>query len=274
MAGEIRPRFLYDNWLLSTSPPVASSLEAATIGLVQVEAEADGEVEVNGPFTGSVNREFTLRITGNGAAGAATFTWSPDAEVLSSSSPTILTGSGIALQEGISVDFSGDFTEEDLYRFKVVRPHGPEQMLDGDRDTEYRTADATGTKTVDFDLGSARAPQAFALMDHNFQASASLRLQASNASNVSSLLLDRAIAIPLDEDGAPTRRLVEYLSGEVAARYWRIAVADATNPHGYLRWSEVFLGPYSEFPLLLGDEESVERPSPQTRTDSGRWSGL
>ena len=269
----IRPRFFYDNWLLTTSPPLASSEEPATLGTVQKQAAGEGAVEITGTFTGREDRDFTIRIVLLGQAGVAQFSWSPDGEILSTSG-SVLTTTGVALQEGLSATFTGEgFEEGDLYTFKVVRPHGADKMLDGDRDTEYRSADVSGAKTVDFDLGAALEPQVFALMDHNLTAAATLRLQASSTSSFGVLLGDYAVAIPLVL-GGPTGRLVYYITPTVAARYWRISVTDAANPEAILRWSEAYLGPYLELPLLVGDEDAVDRPSPQNRMDSGRWSGL
>jgi hypothetical protein len=277
----IRPRFFYDNWLLTTSPPIASS-EDALIGSVQAEAAAEGTVEVSGPFTGNEDRDFSLRIILGGTSGVAQYVWSPDDELLSSSGSLLSTSLPTALQEGISVELSGEFEEEDVYRFKVVRPHGADKMLDGDRDTEYRSTDVTGTKTVDFDLGAALEPMVFALMDHNLTAGATLRLQASSSPSFGVLIADLVVPIPLDANGVPTGRLVYYirdlvngsLTAGYTARYWRISVLDAANTELILRWSEAYLGPWLEAPLIVGDEEAVDRPSPQSRMDSGRWSGL
>lgn len=282
MSNPIRPRFFPDNWLLSTSPPVASSEAEAIVGSVQPETENENEVTVSGTYTGRQDREFVIRIVLNGDAGIARFSWSPDGEVLETSG-SILTTTSVSLQEGLSVGFTGTFEEGAVFRFPVVRPHGADRMLDGDRDTEYRTADVSGEKTIDFDLGSTLTPGVFALMDHNLTASASLRLKASNDPSFGTLIANIVVAIPLGTSGSPTGRLVKYLremqaDGEQSAgwtaRYWRVAVSDPTNPEGVIRWSEAYLGPWEEFPLLVGDEETVDRPSPQERMDSGRWSGL
>ena len=277
MPVEIRPRFFYDNYLfLATSLPVASSEAATVLGNVQKEGAGAGTVTPSGTFAASEDREFYVQIVIPGVSGIAQFFWSPDAAALVTSAIFLTTSTPKVLQDGISIAFPGDaaYDIDDTFRFRAVRPHGANKMTDGDRDTEYRSATVAAVIRIDADLGSARTPKVFALKDHNLSATASLKLQASSSASYSSLAVDLPIGIPLDSSGTPTGDIVQYLDTDWTYRYWRIEVSDGLNIDGYVRWSEAYLGAYLELPLMVGDQEAVERASPQRRMQSGRWTGL
>jgi hypothetical protein len=270
-----RPRLFYDNFLLS-STLAASSEDTAVLGLVQPEASGGGDVETSEVFTGVADRDFVIRIDVAGLAGAAVFHWSPDGDALSSSLPLLTSSTPIALQEGVEVTFpAGDaYNEGDTFRFKGARPHGVERMVDGDRDTEFRSAVDDWPVYVTVDVGSRRVPNVLAIIDHNLTADATVRIQAADSLAFAVLTYDEAATVPIDAAGDPTGKLAHYFWPRVGARFWRIKVDDPTNPDGQARWSEAFLGPYVEAPLELGDRESIERPSQRQPMQSGRWSGL
>jgi len=271
----IRPRLFHDNYLLE-AVLTASPEAVGVLSAVQKESR-DGDVELAGVFAGLQEREYVIQIDLPGVSGVATFYWSPDADVLSSSAILLTTSSAILLTDGVSALFpSGDVYEPpDRFRFRGVRPHGIEQLLDGDRDTEFRSLDVTATVRIRADLGAAKTPTVLALLDHNLTAAAVVRLLASASPTYTPLTVSDPVTIPLDEDGAPTGQLVHYLGPPARThRYWGLDITDPANPDGFIRISEAYLGPYLEPPFELGDRESIDRASPRRRMASGRWAGL
>jgi hypothetical protein len=162
-----------------------------------------------------------------------------------------------------------EFEVGDRWTFHGLLPYGPAQMADCDRDTEYRSGLLSGPVTVTFDLGDAQTPTALVLYDHNLTAAAELRLQASNLSDFSVLTVDDAV--PVNPD-----KILHYIGDPPrTARYWRLWIRDDANPVGYVRWSEAYLGPYTELQLsyALGDlRRQVPLPDRQ-QSASGRRHG-
>lgn len=103
--------------------------------------------------------------------------------------------------------------------------------------------------TIDF--GSAVAADALALVAHNLTESATLRMRgASTAANVTAApAVDTTAVSAWPASGKPTDPDWPYYfslltwSNAVAYRYWRLDIADSTNPAGYVQAGRLFAGP-------------------------------
>lgn len=100
-----------------------------------------------------------------------------------------------------------------------------------------RTTNALATSSViDIDLGAAVLTGVVALIAHNLSAAATVRIQASSSASQSPSLYDGAATLIY----TGTDYGVSF--PPVAARYWRISIADTSNPAGYIELGRVFLG--------------------------------
>lgn len=265
-------RFLGTSLVPSSDSITPSSQAAGTTSRAQKEAYGSASMSVTGSYSGLINRDYVVRITATGAIGAATFEYSDDGGTSIAGSGTT-SASPVSLNNGLSVAWTAGVSGTDLFigdvwRFKAYLANGRFYMLQRDRDTEWRSAGVGSTVTVDFDLASALAPKALVLLDHNLTAGATIRIQASAASNYSPLTVNELV--PYTAAG-----LVYYMSNLTAYRYWRISVTDTGNPAGYLRWSNVFLGSYTQLQTSfdLGDVRGKGRVGKRERTLSGKFYG-
>lgn len=127
-----------------------------------------------------------------------------------------------------------------------------------------RTTAAGASLTID--LGSAKTIGILAIAAHNFSSAATIRLEGDDASGFSSLNYDSG-TISAYPTGSIPQELLEWeddnfwlgtISEEAIAgyrspfilvipskpvlRYWRITIADASNPDGYTQMGRVFIG--------------------------------
>lgn len=96
----------------------------------------------------------------------------------------------------------------------------------------------TSSTVIDIDLGAAQSIGVVALIAHNLSAgTATVRVQGSSSATQSPSLYDSAAqAAYAGADYAIT-------FPPVAARYWRISIADTANAAGYVQLGRVFIGP-------------------------------
>lgn len=270
-----RARFLYDNFI-PTGGIVASSVTAAQLSRAQKEGGGSASMGVTGTPTATEAQDFLIRIDNIGAGteiGQATFAWSlDDGATVEAAGVATSTGATALGSTGVSVTFTAgsgaDFDLDDLWRFRVFFLHGIANLIDRNRDTEWRSASVTSPVTLTIDLGSAQAPHALVLLDHNLSAASQIVLSMSDDNFTTTVKSDvvtyRAGKI-LHYIGAPDR----------THRYWRVSLYDPSNTDGYLRISELFLGDYFEpyHSFDLGDTHRIERRSDRTRTPAGRFYG-
>lgn len=112
------------------------------------------------------------------------------------------------------------------------------------RQKPYRSANATGTKNLDFDLHSAKNIKAAILLDHNLTSGATAEVfRSSNGSSWSSV---GSFTLTRTDNGASIVIDPLVLFFDLTYRYWRLALADASNPDGYIQVGLVFLGGYTQ----------------------------
>lgn len=103
----------------------------------------------------------------------------------------------------------------------------------------FRFADLTGGY-IDFDLTEAKDVSCVAIVS-NLTASATITLKGhSDESSWASPSVEETVS-------AADRNLIHYFTSS-SYRYWRLEIADASNPDGYIEVSRVFLGTYLQMP--------------------------
>jgi len=88
--------------------------------------------------------------------------------------------------------------------------------------------------TINIDLGSAREVKALVLYDHNLTSAATITLIG-----VDPTILNESVTWAAD-------KILHYLAAATTKRYWQIQITDDTNPDGYIRIGELFMGSYME----------------------------
>ncbi len=152
-----------------------------------------------------------------------------------------------------------------------------------------RTANATGTKTINGDLAAAGVVAACVLYNHNLSSQATWRLRLWDApAQAGSLLFDSGTvgALPAIGWGEFGWGLIPWGASvftgwgaafsvlwfpAVAARSFRLELADASNAAGFLQAKRLLLGPYFEPAVNLdyGLQLYWQDNSPQRRTQGG-----
>jgi len=137
-----------------------------------------------------------------------------------------------------------------------------------------RTTDATAaSSTINVDHGSAKYGGIVALVRHNLQINATMRVRASAASDMSGAVYDSghvavwsyqwdASVLPTGHPNAATRLLTAtqiaaldpkrdaicILPADVSARYWRVEITDTANTDGYIQAARLVLAPRVQAP--------------------------
>ncbi|MBW1965802.1 MAG: flagellar hook-associated protein FlgL [Deltaproteobacteria bacterium] len=140
-------RYLFSGTRMDEEP-FSSSESAAAIGPA---VAADGNVfdgtvaSGGGPYTGSVNKTYVVKIIDSGAFGTATYQVSSDGGKNWSSTNTIPAGGTITLGDGIDLTFtagSNDLTTNDIFYVNASAPgyyngNGEELSVEIGKDTPF-----------------------------------------------------------------------------------------------------------------------------------------
>jgi hypothetical protein len=89
---------------------------------------------------------------------------------------------------------------------------------------------------IKFDFGSAKAVRALVFVGHNLTSGATIKIQG----NATDVWTSPSIDVTLTYNAA---NVVYLWTADQSFRYWRITIADASNPDGYVQIGRVFLGP-------------------------------
>lgn len=93
-----------------------------------------------------------------------------------------------------------------------------------------------------FDLGAAASISGLYINAHNFTAAATVTLEANTADSWGSPAYSQTLTVATDSDGDALPSLCFFLSESY--RYWRLTVADASNPDGYISIGNIYAGQY------------------------------
>lgn len=265
-------RFMATNLITSHSVLVPSSQATGVASKAQKAGSGSGTMAVSGTYSNAQNLDYVIEIETTGEIGTATFKWSDDGGATWDATGVATSTSPVSLNNGLSVAWTqgdgNDVVDGDIWRFKGFLPYHRMYLLDRERDTEWRSASVGSAVTLDVDLGSAMAPQALALLDHNLTSAATIRIQGSSLSNYSVLSVNELIPWR-------TGALLYYLTNASPYRYWRLSITDTANPAGYLRASEWFLGLYADLRMTyeLGDAQGKMRVGKREQMLSGKYYG-
>ncbi len=242
-------RFLYNN-LLTAANATPSEVAAGWITQATKEVAVGGAVgRPGGSYTGLTEKEWVVEIdsvAGGTSIGQATFRYSSNGGTSWAATGQATSTTPVTLASGITFVWvaaviGADFALGDRWRFKTILPHGLEAALDyQDRNRTFRTANVTGMKTVDIDLGAAAQARYAALLDHDFTSAVTAKIRGNSAASWGTPPVDETIAYAAG-------KMARFLTTSPSTyRYWRFELTDAANPAGYLDLSTLFLGDYLE----------------------------
>jgi hypothetical protein len=266
--------FLHTNMIVDTDAGITATTQPTGVtSRPQKEGSGSAVATLGGTYSGSDNLDYVIEIQTTGEIGAATFRWSDDGGATWDASGVATSASPVALNNGVTVQWTAaagsDVVALDQWRFKGYLPYHRRNVLDRDRDTEWRST-GLSSQALTFDLGSAQTPTALAVLDHNLTSGASIVLQGSSGAGFGAIGASHVVPWQVN-------RLLIFIppAAQVALRYWRIVISDAGNPDAYLRISEVFLGGYTRTDRTfdLGDFRGKIRAGQRDRTLSGKFYG-
>ena len=171
--------------------------------------------------------------------------------------PTVATQSGdgivtasfatVTLNNSVKVAFASgtgaDFVLGDKWYFKGINLYNPGKMLDFDRDSRFRTLDASGAKTITITFASQK-PTALIIYDHNLPIGSTITLTGA--------------------DGAKSvtwaaYKILHYIAAaDSASATWVLTITAASG--SYIEIGELFLGTYMEFTRTFNDAGFGEQP--------------
>lgn len=265
--------FLHTNMIPDTDGGITATSQAAGVtSRPQKEGAGSSGATLGGTYSGTNELDYYIEIQTTGEIGVATFKWSDDGGSTFDATGVTTSTAAVALNNGITVRWTqgsgNDVVQGDTWRFKAYLPYSRRNVLDRDRDTEWRSTGVT-TERLTFDFGSSKQPSVLAVLDHNLTSSASIVLQAATSSSFASIT--GSWTIPWQ-----SQRLLHFLGPPlVMAQHWRLVFSNSGNTDGYIRVSEVFLGGYTQLSRTfdLGDYRGQVRSGQRDRTLSGKFYG-
>ena len=124
---------------------------------------------------------------------------------------------------------------------------------------------------VKFDLGSAKQITCIGLFNFNFTSGATVTLQANASDSWGAPSYSQALTIAADSDSVVLKRLVYFL--DQTYRWWRITIADASNPDGYVEIGRVAAGQYYAPTRNIQEQYRYQGQDPSERERlPGAWS--
>jgi hypothetical protein len=228
-----------------------SSLKLGVVTTALKEGTGGASMTPAGSFTGAVDLEYVAEIDaiGTGEIGSSTFKWSDDGGATWDATGVATAHTPISLNNGVTVCWpdhatGADFVIDDKWYFKGINLYNPGKMLDGDRDSRYRSLNKTVTQTITITLAAEQAIDALVIGDHNF-ASWTLHLWG-----------DDAVTFDSGAGGAPqvdetitfvANKILHYLTAaDRTKKYWRLQLTAGTSADAYFEIGELFLGSYME----------------------------
>lgn len=249
----------------------ATSQQTGALSKPQKEGAGAANAVLSGVYTGVDNKDYYVVIESTGEIGAATFKWSDNGGSTFNATGVATSTSPVTLNNGVQIRWTSgagnDVVIADNWRWKAYLPYHRLKSDDRERDTEWRSSGTT-LEALSFDLIEAQEPQALVLLDHNLTESATVTLQGSS---------DAFATTPVNYTIPWNSGSILYFLGtdQPTLRYWRVLLSDAANTDGFIRISEVFLGPYVrlDHTFTLGDYRGKQRAGQRDRNLSGRFYG-
>ncbi|MHB8053672.1 MAG: hypothetical protein ACYDH3_00245 [Candidatus Aminicenantales bacterium] len=128
----------------------------------------------------------------------------------------------------------------------------------------WRSVNATGTITIDCDLGAAYEYNVISIRGHNLTAGATIQVKGADDSAFTSNVVTDTLAHNGND-------LTAILSTARTKRYVRVSVADASNPDGFLEIATIVIGKGSTLNRRMsqGYEDGHRNDSEKEESTSG-----
>ncbi|MDH5664738.1 MAG: hypothetical protein OEY10_00370 [Nitrosopumilus sp.] len=237
-------RFLYNNLINTSTTITPSSVTDGIISSTLKDGAGSATMTTSGTYNQDKDLSYTIEIddvTAGAEIAQATFKWKNSDSVGWEAEGVATAATPILLNNGVYITFQSgtgnDFNLYDKWYFKTVNRFSSSKLYDYDRDTQYRSVDASSTIRLVFDIGTAQTFSTLIIGDHNFTSGATILLEA-NAT---------------DSWGAPTfsesitwksEKILQYLASSPTLRFVRLSITDIGNSDGFLKIGEIFLGEY------------------------------
>lgn len=242
-------RFLYNNLITDADMITVSSLRTGIVTAAKKNGTGSAVITASGSYSGAEDLEYIVEIdsiAGGAEVGQATFKWS-DGGGSWDASGVATSAINVTLNNGVQVLWTtgagADFVVGDKWYFKGINLFNASKMIDVDRDTKYRSSALESPNTITIDFGENQEITALIIFDHNFTSSATLLLEADDASSFDS---DGGSAQFSEAVTWVSEKILHYLSTATTRRYWRLSVTDIGNLDGFIEIGEFFLGTYME----------------------------
>ena len=257
-------RFMHQNLITGPDMLDVSSALSGPVGMPAPRAAGSAVAYAGGQHSASRDQAFLLEIDSVGAGaevGQATFRWKRG-QIQSWEGAGLATSTAMTeLTDGVSVKWvSGigdDFVLGDGWTIVCPANEGPVRLLDGDRDTLWKTT-GCAAEHLTVDLGAATAATSLILADHNLSDSATVNLLADDGADWGDPAFSTAVTVNRPH-------LAAFF--EHTARYWRLEISDPANADGYVSASMLHLGPSPE---PVAQFQRPLRPHPGRRTAAQR----
>lgn len=239
-----KSRFIYKSFVTGESQISVSSQAPGIVGGAKKSGTGSATLKINAPSpTHTRILHYTVKIddvSSGKEIGQAKYRWSDGTSgwnatgvTTHSTFQTLNNNIQIAWESGSGDDFS--YLDE--WGFPAFLPHGVYKMIDFDPNTYYKSKQLDNPNWIRFDLGSPKTVTSVILQYHNFTSSATITLQANSSDTWSSPSFSQTLSWASEVILAYTN---------LTYRYVRLVIDDPTNPDGYIRIGNVFLGTYLE----------------------------
>jgi hypothetical protein len=231
-----KARFLYSSMITTETMIAVSSLALGVVTTALKAGAGSATITPSGDYTGTVDLEYVIEIDalGTGSVGSSTFKWSDDGGATWDATGVTTLTTDITLNNGVKVKwttgYGDDFVIGDKWYLKGINLHNAGKMLDFDRDSRYRSLDATGAKTITITFASQK-PTALILYDHNLPVGSTITLTGADGAKTVTWAADK---------------ILHYIAGaDSASTTWVLTITAAGAP-AYIEIGELFLGTYLE----------------------------
>ncbi len=139
---------------------------------------------------------------------------------------------------------------------------------------EFLRTSTTSTEIV-FDFGSSKTVQWAALVFHNLTPAGTIQLIGASDAGFTSVVFDSSsdptVGGTVATAGRTRNNWELLLDGSYSARYWKLVIADSTNPDGYLQARVAVFGELiqAEPGMAYGAKLRLVDPSEKERTPGG-----
>lgn len=240
------------NYLSVPANVAASSFALGSLTPVEWIHRGSATLMNRGQYTGTTDRHYRVVITD---ATNLQYVWSDGGAF--SAPQTIAWSTWVTLSHGAEIMFAPgaltpQFLNADEGRFKGLVPNGAANLVDFNRDSEWRSAAVSigGGVTIFINTGQLRTPKALIIADHNLPAGTNIALSASVNSNMVPLSVNQGVTWTAGH-------IRHVISGTHTYQYWAVTFNNLPVAMTYLRASELYLGEMItlDLPWTIGYED-------------------